>query len=260
MPPSTSCGFSYYVAFVDAHTKFTWIYLLKTLVENQFSLTIKAVQSDWGGEFLQFTNFLTQIGVHHRVICPHTHHQNGTVECKHRHTVELGLTLLAQASLPLKYWDHAFLTSVYLIKRLPTSSLNFDIPFSELFGQFPDYSFLRVFGCARFLLLRPYHKNKFQFRSTECIFLGYSIAHKGHKCLSLDGKMSFSMSTNFPTQIFFPVSLPNNSLSAPADIPLPLPLDSTLHVHTTLPLANWAPNPNPSPSLANPTNIRPMTT
>ncbi|KAK1646191.1 hypothetical protein QYE76_063996 [Lolium multiflorum] len=36
-------------------------------------------------------------------------------ERKHRHIVEVGLALLAQASMPLKFWDEAFLTATYLI-------------------------------------------------------------------------------------------------------------------------------------------------
>jgi len=60
---------------------------------------------------------------------------------KHRHIVELGLTLLHQASLPLHFWDYAFTTAVYLINRLPTVSLQFVVPFSVLFHKNPDYHF-----------------------------------------------------------------------------------------------------------------------
>jgi hypothetical protein len=55
-----------------------------------------------------------------RVSCPHTHQQNGSAERKHRHIVEIGLTLLAHAAMPLKFWDEAFTTATYLINRLPT--------------------------------------------------------------------------------------------------------------------------------------------
>ena len=114
--PSPS-GFKYYITFVDAHSWLTWVYILKTksetleafkqfkaMVQTQFNLPIKAVQSDWGGEFRPFTKFLNDLGILHRLICPHTHHQNGVVERKHRHILELGLTLLSQANMPLHHW------------------------------------------------------------------------------------------------------------------------------------------------------------
>ena len=41
--------------------------------------------------------------------------QNGRAERKHRHIVEMGLTLLGQAHMPLKFWSDAFQLAVYLI-------------------------------------------------------------------------------------------------------------------------------------------------
>jgi histone deacetylase 1/2 len=124
-PTVSSQGYHYYITFVDAYSRFTWIYLLKSksdvlpifqqfknMVELQLGHSLKSLQTDWGGEFRPFTPYLTSLGITHRLICPHTHHQNGVIERKHRHVVDLGLTLLSQASLPLKYWDHAFLASV----------------------------------------------------------------------------------------------------------------------------------------------------
>jgi histone deacetylase 1/2 len=144
----------------------SWIYLLKAksdaltvfkqfkaMAELQLGCSLKALQTDWGGEFRPFTKFLTDLGVVHRLICPHTHHQNGVVERKHRHIVELGLTLLSHASLPLSYWDYAFLTAVYLINRLPSAPLNFKVPYTVLYHHDPDYKFLKAFGCACFPLL-----------------------------------------------------------------------------------------------------------
>ena len=109
-------GYTYYVFFIDVYSKFTWIYPLKsksktlfvfqqfkTMVELQLNHKIKNVQSDWGGEYKPFTTFLSNHGITHRLICPHTHHQNGVVERKHRHIVELGLTLLHHPFLPLAF-------------------------------------------------------------------------------------------------------------------------------------------------------------
>ena len=87
----------------------------KSQVELQIGHKIKVVQSDWGGEYRSFTQYLTSNGIIHRISCLYTHEQNGLAERKHRHIVEHGIALLAQASLPFKYWDEAFCTSVYLI-------------------------------------------------------------------------------------------------------------------------------------------------
>lgn len=87
-PITSSQKFQYYITFVDACTRFTWIYMIKTksealhifkqfktMVELQFGHSIKVVQTDWGGEFRPFTKFLSDLGIIHRLICPHTHHQ-----------------------------------------------------------------------------------------------------------------------------------------------------------------------------------------
>lgn len=72
---------------------------------------------------------------------------------KHRHIVETGLTLLANASIPLKYWDEAFRISVCLINRLPTPTLNGLTPIEALFKVLPQYNSLRVFGSSCFRTL-----------------------------------------------------------------------------------------------------------
>ena len=133
------------------------------------------------------------------------HHQNGVVQRKHRHIVDLGLSLLHLATLPLKFWDYAFVVAVYLINRLPTASLNFAIPFVTLFDKEPDFHFLKTFGCACFPLLKPYHTHKLNFRSQECIFLGYSSSHRGYKCLSSTGRIYISKDVLF-NELRFPYS------------------------------------------------------
>ena len=88
----------------------------------------------------------------HRLICPHTHHQDGVVERKHWHIVETALIVMSQASMSFEFWDHAVISAVYLINRLPSSSIHQEVPYQRLFKRLPDYKFLKVFGCA---LLSP---------------------------------------------------------------------------------------------------------
>ncbi|KAG8474677.1 hypothetical protein CXB51_031133 [Gossypium anomalum] len=51
--------------------------------------------------------------------------QNGIVKHKHRQIVEVGLSMLAHASMPLSYWNDAFASDIYLINRLPSSPLGY---------------------------------------------------------------------------------------------------------------------------------------
>ncbi|XP_047337181.1 cation/H(+) antiporter 15-like [Impatiens glandulifera] len=81
-------------------------------------------------------------GILHRLSCPHTSEQNGIAERKIRHITEIGLTLLAHASMPLHYWSEAFETATYLINRLPTPTLHQRSPFETIFHSSPDYAHL----------------------------------------------------------------------------------------------------------------------
>jgi histone deacetylase 1/2 len=120
----------YYVSFIDDYSKFTWIYLLKKrsdvyqvflnfqqLVERKFNRKIITMQTDWGGEYEKLHSFFQKVGITHHVSCPHAHQQNGSAERKHRHIVEVGLSLLAHASMPLKY----FLMQI-TVGKAPTAS------------------------------------------------------------------------------------------------------------------------------------------
>lgn len=172
-------------------------------MERQFNRKILAIQTDWGGEYRSLNSFFQRIGISHHVSCPHAHQQNGSAERKHRHIVEVGLTLLAHVSMPLKFWDEAFLTAVFLINRLPSKVINNDTPFAHLLGQDPDYTSLRTFGCACWPNLRPYNTRKLQYRSKQCVFLGYSNFHKGFKRLDpSEGRVYISRDVTFDERVF----------------------------------------------------------
>jgi hypothetical protein len=106
------------------------------------------MQTDWGGEYEKLNSFFTRIGISHLVSCPHTHQQNGLVERKHRHIVEVGLSLLSHVSMPLKFWDEAYLTVVFLINRTTSWVISYQTPMEHLLGHKPDYTLLRTFECA----------------------------------------------------------------------------------------------------------------
>jgi hypothetical protein len=150
-----------------------------------FNRKIIAVRSDWGGEYEKLNSFFSKIGIIHQVSCPHAHQQNGSAERKHRHIVEVGLSLLASAYMPLKLWDETFLAATYLINRTLSKVIHFQTPLERLYQIKPNYSFLWIFGCACWPNLCPYNQRKLEFQSKEYVFLGYSNMHKWFKCLDV---------------------------------------------------------------------------
>lgn len=84
---------------------------------------IKCLQTDWGGEYRSFASYLQKYGIMFRHSCTYLHQQNGRAERKHISITEFGLSLLAHAGMPLKYWWAAFSIATYFLNRLPNSAL-----------------------------------------------------------------------------------------------------------------------------------------
>lgn len=197
------------------------------------------------GEFQVLSSHFKSCGISHRLSCPYTHHQNSVVERKHRHVTETGLALMAKASLPLIFWQDAFETAVYLINRLPSPVINNLTPLQQLFGTTPNYSFLKVFGCSCFPLLKPYNNHKMSYRSLKCMFIGYNAQHKGYKCLAPNGRTYISKYVQFNeykfpyNSLFTPVNfssnkntLPHCSATTPTIIPSSNSLDNSPFIIT----------------------------
>jgi hypothetical protein len=140
-----------------------------------FNRKIISVQSDWGVEYEHLNSFFRKIGNSHQVSCPYTHQQNRAAELKHRHIVEMGLALLAHASMPLKYWNDAFLAVVHLINRTSTKLLSYDTPLHQLLGTTPiTLVFVSLGAHTGLIYAHITHKN-FNFVLLDMFFLGIVI-------------------------------------------------------------------------------------
>ena len=93
-------------------------------MENLLNACIKIIRTDCAGEYSkpEFQSFCGSAGIFHHFSCPRTSQQNGIAERKHRHIVDMALTIVDQASLPFKFWPYAFTTAVFLINHLPSLS------------------------------------------------------------------------------------------------------------------------------------------
>jgi len=77
----------------------------------------------------------------------------------------------------------AFTIPVNIINVLPMSVLHNHSPYEMLFKKKLDYHLFKVFGCVRYLLLKPYNHRKFGFHSSPCLFIG-CLKHKDNTCIS----------------------------------------------------------------------------
>jgi hypothetical protein len=179
-------------------------------------LTRKSLQAKpiGGGEYQKLHSFFSRVDISHYISCPYAHQQNGSAEHKHHHIVEVDLVLLAHVSMPLKYWDEAFLAAMYLINRLPTKVLDDSSPLERLFHEKPNYSGLRTFGCACWPNLRPFNTHKLQFRSNQCVFLRYSNLHKWFKCLDVTGGRVYISRDVFFDETVYPFTKLNTNAGA----------------------------------------------
>lgn len=114
-------------------------------------------------------------------------------------------------------------------------------PLELLLNEVPDYTFLKVFGCACWPHLRPYNQHKLEFRSKQCVFLGCSSLRKGYKCLHVpSNRVYISRNMVFDENVFPFSALPvtSTTLIAPEKSALPLADQFVNAAYTPLLLPN----------------------
>lgn len=276
-----------FLTVVDDFSKCTWVFLMHSktqvpvlikdfisYVTTQFNKTIKIIRSDNGSEFsnADLHSHLTSLGILQQFSCSHTPQQNGTVERKHQHLLNVARSLRFQAKLPISLWGDCVLTATHLINLLPSPVLNYKCPYDILFETPPDYSSLKIFGCLCYISNLYSTPDKFASKSLKCVFLGYPFNKKGYKVMELHTrKIHVSRDVHFIEDQFpfhdIPHTCPENN--SPSMFPLspfhefqnsteviPIPLtphspdssdtnnstreradDAQIHIPVTIPLA-----------------------
>nr|XP_009776989.1 PREDICTED: uncharacterized protein LOC104226654 [Nicotiana sylvestris] len=192
---------------MDNYSRGTWTFLLSSksnafpmlksflsMVERQFSTKVKMIRSDNAlelGKGSQEAAFLASEGIMHQVSCVETPQQNGIVERKHSHLLEIARGLMFQSRLPMSYWGESILTATHIINRLSSSVLQGKTPFVDLFHHKPKYDYFRNFGCLCYASTLKQDRGKFDERATTCVLLGYPIQQKGYKLLEMSTRRVF---------------------------------------------------------------------
>ena len=190
-------GNIYALVIVDYFSRFTWTLFLvhkndafkvfkryAKQVQNEKSLKITSIRSDHGGEFQNslFEEFCEENGIFHNFSAPRTPQQNGVVERKNRSLVELARTMLSDSSLPKYFWADAVSTACYVSNRVIIRPILKKTPYEIYKGRKPNISHFHIFGCKCFVLNNDKDNlGKFDEKSDEGIFLGYSLSSKAFR-------------------------------------------------------------------------------
>ncbi|KAL0309364.1 UNVERIFIED_CONTAM: Retrovirus-related Pol polyprotein from transposon RE1 [Sesamum radiatum] len=251
--------FLFHLMIFRVHSRAVWVFLLQNKtqvfsklssflnsVQTQFHTQVKIVRSDNGSEFVNFSchDLFQSLGIIHQKSCPHTPQQNGIVERKHQHLLNMARSLMHQASLPRYFWGECILTAAYLINRLPSSVLQWKTPYEILYHKPPFLDHLRIFGCLCYATNVLPHKDKFDSRASKCVLVGYSQNQKGYRLFHLTDKVIFTSRDVYFHENYFPFShithSPTSYLPTPA-------IDSTSYTHpNSAPVDSITPNPEPN--------------
>lgn len=161
------------------------------LIDLEFGQKIKRVRSDNGTEFKCLNKYFKANGIIFETSCVGTPQQNGRVERKHKHILNVARALRFQGNLPFEFWGECVMTACYLINRTSSSVLNYKTPYEILFEKEPSLSDIRAFGCLGYAHNQKHKGNKFASRSRKCIFLGYPFAKKGWTMYDLETQEIF---------------------------------------------------------------------
>jgi len=177
---SSLCGAQYFLTIVDEASRATWVYLMRekgealTLLQNfvimvqtQFRRDVKIILSDNGLEFLSGSTkqFYLQKDIIHHTSCTDTPQQNGRVERKYRHILNVARALRFRVHLPIDFWGKSVLTTAYLINRTPSKLLDGKTPYEVLFNAHLSYDHIKMFECLCYIHIKPRSKDKFAPRS-----------------------------------------------------------------------------------------------
>ncbi|XP_022870546.1 uncharacterized protein LOC111389800 [Olea europaea var. sylvestris] len=173
-------GKQYSLVVVDDFSRFTWIELLreksdacdliKSLckrLSNELNLKVSRMCSDHGKEFENFNleNFCMDEGILHEFSSPITPQQNG--------------------ELALHFWGEAINTACHIINRVYLRPKTDQTPYEILKGKKPTVKYFRVFGSKCYILRDRENLSKFESKSDEGIFLGYSRNSRAFRVYNL---------------------------------------------------------------------------
>nr|GEU75945.1 putative ribonuclease H-like domain-containing protein [Tanacetum cinerariifolium] len=186
----------YCLVVINDYRRFTWVLFLPTKdetseilknfnkeIQNLVDKKVKIIRCDNGIKFKNklMDDFCREKGIRREYSVVRTPQQNGVAERTNKTLIEAARTILAGSKLPTTFWDEAVSTACYVHNRVLIVKPHNKTP-NELFrGIKPTLSFMKPFGCHVTILNTLDNLGKFDGKSDEGFFVGYSLYSKAFR-------------------------------------------------------------------------------
>ena len=189
-------GKKYIMVIVDDFSRYTWVEFLREKSEacekmevlckrflNEKGVSIVKIRSDHGKEFenARFDSFCDKNGIKEEFSTPKTPQQNGVVKRKNRVIQEMARVMLLNKKIPQKFWGEAVNTSCHIGNRIYFRAGTKKTAYEIWNGKKPKVKYFQVFGSKCFILNDQENLGKFDAKSDEGIFLGYSTSSRAYR-------------------------------------------------------------------------------
>ncbi|GJR91441.1 putative ribonuclease H-like domain-containing protein [Tanacetum coccineum] len=127
-------------------------------------------------------NELVQV-LYMKIHCAETRtpQQNGMAKRRNRTLIKAARTMLADTKLPTTFWAKAVSTACYVQNKVLVVKPHNKTPYELFRGFKPALSFMRPFGCHVTILNTLDSLGKFDGKSDEGFFVGYSLSSKAFR-------------------------------------------------------------------------------
>jgi hypothetical protein len=135
---------------------------------------LKCLRSENGVEYCnkEFDDYCSYHGIHRENIVPGTPQENGLLERMNMTIMECAGSMRLHVVFPLQFWEDVVDSSIYLINRGPSSSLDGIIPEEAWTGKKVNYYFLKTFDCEAFVYIDKENRTNIETKSNKCTFIG----------------------------------------------------------------------------------------
>ncbi|GJT54553.1 putative ribonuclease H-like domain-containing protein [Tanacetum coccineum] len=131
------------------------------------------------------SEFCEKKGIKREFSVARTPQQNGVAERRNRTLIEAARTMLADSKLPTTFWAEAVNTACYVQNRVLVVKPHNKTPYELFRGRTPALSFMRPFRCHVTILNTLDYLGKFDGKSDEGFFIGYSLNSKAFRVYNI---------------------------------------------------------------------------